>query len=412
MNATIISIGNELLNGKTINSNASYIGRALYEIGIVTERILTIRDEHDSITDALQSAVAHSDLVIVTGGLGPTHDDITRKTIAAFFNTPLVLNLALLARIEALFASRGITMPEVNRNQAFVPESATLLSNPVGTAAGLLFKDQDTAIFVLPGVPLEMKAILDNEILPYLKRSYQLQQIPVYLYRTTAIAESRLYERCRELFSRYPQLEIAFLPRFIGVDIRISLRDPSRMPAKDYEQFEQQLYACAGKYIYTRGTEELEETVGKILLERGKTLAVAESCTGGMLQNRITHVAGASAYFLGGVVSYSNESKMHLLGITETSLVTHGAVSETVASEMAGAVRQKFSSDYGLATTGIAGPGGGSEDKPVGLVYIAVASAGGVQARRFLMGEGRILNKKRSTQAALEMMRRQLLEIS
>lgn len=411
MRAIIISIGNELLNGKTVNSNASFIGGQLYSIGIITEQVLTIRDQGEAIEQALRQALDQFDIIITTGGLGPTHDDITKKVIADFFGSPMVFNEEILHKIEERFERRGLQMPEINREQAYVPEKARLIDNPVGTAPGMHFQESGKHVFVLPGVPGEMKAMMEQSVLPFLETLSDRPPIDVHFYRTTGIAESKAYELCRSLFEAHPAYEIAFLPKFTGLDIRIAVRRDRLESSGEYQNFESALYQLIGKYIYVKGNAELEEVVGGLLRKRGLTLAVAESCSGGMIQSKITDIPGSSDYFLGGVVAYSNESKRKLLGVRGATLEKHGAVSEETAGEMAAGVLKKFGASVALSTTGIAGPGGATADKPVGLVYFGLATADEIIIRRLVFGADRLMNKERSAQAALEILRRYLLGI-
>lgn len=407
MRATIISIGNELLNGRTVNSNATFISGRLFEIGIQTERILTIRDKPGSITEGLQTALAKTGLVIITGGLGPTHDDITKKVIADYFHSRLVFDESVMRSIEQKFRERGLQMPAVNRNQAYVPDRATPLPNPAGVAPGLHFALDDKHVFVMPGVPREMEAIMTRSVIPWLKTHVAAEVPEVHLFRTTRIAESRIFEKCQDFLPDFSGYEIAFLPKFTGVDIRVII-PPAARQAHDFQQFESALYERIGKYIYTTADEELTAVVGRLLQERGLTLAVAESCSGGLLQHLITAVPGSSAYFWGGMVTYSNESKQTFLGVKTASLEKFGAVSEVVAKEMAAGVRKALGTDTALSTTGIAGPGGGTPEKPVGLVFIGLAIGDAVQAKQFNLGKDRTINKEQTAQFALDMLRRAL----
>lgn len=409
MKATIISVGNELLNGKTVNSNAAYIGEALFEIGIPTHKIITIGDTAAEIAGTLSMALEESDVVITTGGLGPTHDDITKKAVAEYFDSNLILNENILRKIEERFQRRGMKMPAVNRNQALAPDKAELIDNPVGTAAGLLFKEKGKFVFVLPGIPLEMQAMLDQSVIPFLKENCERRDFRVHLYRTTGIPESKIYEICKDLFEQYPSYEIAFLPKYTGVEIRVAVDNDHSLEADKYPLFEQELYRRIGKYIYAEGKQELEEVVGELLLRDRLTISVAESCTGGLIQDRLTNVSGSSEYFEGGVTTYSNESKAKFLGVKQTTLERFGAVSDEVAREMAAGCQQAYGTDLALATTGIAGPTGGTEAKPVGLIYIALATPQKVISKKFIFGGNRRMNKEAGAQAALEMLRRELL---
>jgi nicotinamide-nucleotide amidase len=409
MNAAIISIGNELLNGKTLNSNATYIGGALYKIGIPAHKIITIGDNIDEITRSLKQAMQESDVIIVTGGLGPTHDDITRKAVAEFFHSELIFNESIMNKIEERFKKRGMKMPKVNRNQALVPDNAELMDNPVGTAAGLLFKQGGKFVFVMPGIPAEMQAIMSGSVIPFLKENCELKDIQVHSYRTTGIAESKIYEMCKDLFDNYPAFEIAFLPKYISVEIRIAVGGSHSV--EDYSLFEKELHRRIGKYIYSEEQQELAEVVGDLLERRGFTIAVAESCTGGLIQDKLTNVSGSSEYFMGGITAYSNKSKVKELGVKEATLEQFGAVSDKVALEMAMGMKLAFQTDFALSTTGIAGPAGATETKPVGLVFIALAAPGKVISKKFVFGNNRRLNKEAGAQAALEMLRRELLNL-
>lgn len=421
MKATIISIGNELLNGKTVNSNAAFIAAKLYEIGIVTGRVVAIRDETAAILESLEQALAQSEVVITTGGLGPTPDDITKNALADFFQCEMVFHEAIWQKIEERFRQRGIPAPEVNRVQAWIPAKARLIDNPIGSAPGLHFETPSPGgiaaggaarhTFVLPGVPQEMKAIMAESVIPFLREKNTAGLIEVRLYRTTGIAESKIYELCRALLESRPEYEVAFLPKTTGVDLRIALREKDAAKKQRFAEFEAGLFQTIGKYIYTTGPEELEEVVGKLLRERRLTLAAAESCTGGLVQDKITDVAGSSDYFLGGMVAYSNESKMRHLGVRAESLQRYGAVSEAAAKEMAEGVRRAFGADIGISTTGIAGPGGATPEKPVGLIYLGLATAQKTVAKKFLLTGDRVMIKERGAQAALELLRRELLGI-
>jgi nicotinamide-nucleotide amidase len=407
MKAIVISVGNELLNGKTLNSNATFIGNALFEIGIPTQKIITIGDNNSDIKKTLEQALQESDVVIITGGLGPTHDDITKIAVAEFFNTKLIFNEDIMHKIEQRFEKRGMKMPAINRNQALVPATAELLNNPIGTAAGLFFNYDDKLLFILPGIPGEMKGIMSQSIIPYLKENYKLDKINVHLYRTTGIPESKIYEMCKDLFESHPVLEIAFLPKYTGVETRIAERGQKI----NYSRFEKELYKKIGKYIFTKGTRDLEEIIGELLKKDKLTISVAESCTGGLIQDKLTNVPGSSEYFAGGITAYSNESKIKYLNVKKSSLAQFGAVSDEVAREMAAGARQSFETDMALATTGIAGPTGATVVKPVGLIYIALAIKERVISKKFIFSNERRLNKEAGAQAALEMLRRELLNL-
>lgn len=411
MQVEIISIGNELLNGRTVNTNASFIAEKLFETGINVRQVVTVRDESEAISGALREALGHSDAVLMTGGLGPTHDDITNKVVADFFNSPLVFKEEILLEIKSRFKRRGLAMPAINRSMAYIPEKATLLPNPIGTAPGMIFEQERKLVFVLPGVPQEMRAIMEHSIVPILREKCPTCQIQVNTFRTTGIAESSILQKISDGLKQCESYEIAFLPKYSGVDLRVTRRSGDIADEEKFNSFKKLLYRKIGDYIYTTRKEELEAVVGRLLREKNWTISVAESLTGGLVQHKITNVAGSSEYFLGGVVAYSNESKINLLGVERELLRNYGAVSEPVAREMALGIRSKFGADIGVSTTGIAGPSGATATKPVGLVYIGLVTPQEVFVKKIQFGKDRFFNKQRSAQAALDTVRRTILGI-
>ncbi len=409
MKAEIISIGNELLNGNTVNTNATYIAQQLHRVGITPLWIQTVGDEPDHIRQALETAMRRADIILITGGLGPTHDDITKKVVCDFLGSELIMNEQILADVKAKFARRGIPMPEINRSQALVPRDAQLMPNPVGTAPGMIFTRGEKIVFVMPGVPPEMKAMIENSVIPLLRKKCEACRVQVDLFRTTGIPESAIYERIREEMDEYSSYEIAFLPKFTGVDIRVIRRGDDMENTEKFQRFRSLLQERIGEFIYTTDDRELEAVVGELLKEKKMTLSVAESLTGGLVQDKITNIPGSSIYFMGGMVTYSNEAKMKFLGVRAESLQKYGAVSEAVAREMAQGVREAFGTDIAVSTTGIAGPTGATPTKPIGLVYTGVATRESVWVKKHLFGTDRLINKQRSAQAALEMVRRVIL---
>jgi len=404
--AEILSIGNELLNGNTVNTNASYIARRLHETGLPISFIQTVRDKAGAIQAALDISLQRSQIILITGGLGPTPDDLTKQVLADYFQSQLVFHEEIFQKIKQRFEKRALVMPEINRNMALVPHNAEVIPNTLGTAPGLLFQHDSHLIFVMPGVPRELEAMLELAIIPRLRQECPECRVQTDIFRTTGITESALFEKIAQHLSFFPQFEIAFLPKVTGVDLRVVRQDLAAHNREIFENFKNILYNTIGEFIYTTQDLELEAVLGNMLRGKKLTIAVAESITGGLVQDKLTSVPGSSEYFLGGVVAYSNSSKVKLLSVRQSSLDEYGAVSEQLAREMAAGVQKNFSSDIGLSTTGIAGPGGATAAKPVGLVYIGIAYQATLIARKFQFGVDRIMNKQRAAQAALDLVRR------
>ena len=383
MNATIITIGDEILIGQIVDTNSVSIAKHLNSIGITILKKLSIGDGKQVIIDTLSEAMTTTDIVIVTGGLGPTKDDITKHTIAQMFNSRLEYNATEGEHIRTLLERRGIPFTELNRGQAMLPKCCTVLHNAHGTAPGMWFDTpRGGALISLPGVPFEMEHLMEDEVIPRLKERYTLQSIVHSTLITRGIPESLLAERIEGWEDALPEwLHLAYLPAPNIVRLRLSAYDVDKEVAEREisSQFEA-LRAIIGNNIVGFEGATLEQQVHRILIERGKTLAVTESCTGGAIASKFTAMAGASAYLLGGVVAYSNDVKRDILGVDPVSLECFGAVSEVVALEMAEGVRRITGADYAIATTGIAGPGGGSKHKPVGTVWMAVATPEGSRA--------------------------------
>ena len=412
MKSEIITIGDELLIGQVVNTNQAYIAEQLNRIGIPVDRMTTVGDGIDDILSAFKAAWSRNDVVIVTGGLGPTHDDITKKAVCTFLRTGLVSNDGVRRQIESLLKKRNLSWSPSSEEQTLVPESATILPNPIGSAAGMLFEENNKRFFVLPGVPYEMKAIIDESVIPILARNVVGSVIRHLTLRTTGISESLLSSQLGNIDELIEGATLAFLPSPVGVRLRISVHDRDGATADSrIREIEGRIHSKVEKYIYGTDDEELEEVVGRILREKGLTLAVAESCTGGMIADRITNVSGSSDYFERGVIAYSNKSKTSLLGVPEELIMTHGAVSREVAEAMAVGVSKTAGTDIGLSTTGIAGPTGGTPEKPVGLVWIGYSDKDTALALKFNFGDNRLRTKERATQAALELVRRKILKI-
>lgn len=414
MNAEVISIGDELLIGQVINTNQAFIAEQLNTVGLSVVRMTTVGDEDGEILASFNVAWRAHDVVIVTGGLGPTHDDVTRAAICKFFNTSLERNDQALENIKRLFASRGLPLTQLNEQQALVPKNCIVIPNTQGTAPGYMFEKGGKTMVVMPGVPYEMTAMMEKFVIPHFSEKPQDYVVRHRTLRTTGIAESILAEQIGdigELFTPNSGVSLAFLPSPLGVRLRISVRSASASSAeRALTDVEEKLRSKAHKYIYGTEKEELEEVVGRLLLERKLTIAVAESCTGGLIMDRLTDVPGSSAYFLQGAVLYSNESKITRLNVPAALLDQHGAVSRQVAKALAEGIRKQSNADIGLSTTGIAGPSGGTPDKPVGLVWIGFSDELGTFAMKFNFGNHRKRFKERASQAALELVRRKLLK--
>jgi len=412
MDAEIITIGDELLIGQVINTNQAYIAEQLNSVGISIRRMTTVGDDLETILHACEQAWNSHEIVIATGGLGPTHDDITKTALCRFFATDLVPNASLRERIEQFMRARGMRWSAASEEQTLVPRAATLFLNPVGTAPGMLFRQAGRILIVMPGVPYEMKEIMRQSVVPYLQGLRSGAAIVHRTLRTTGIAESVLSARLGNLDDLLRGASLAFLPSPRGVRLRVTVIDTSTSSAgARADAIEQKIREKVGTYVYASGEVELEETIGALLRERRLTIATAESCTGGLVADRITNVSGSSSYFERGVITYSNHSKTELLGVPEKLLQACGAVSKEVAEAMAAGIRRMAGTDIGVSTTGIAGPTGGSQEKPVGTVWIGYADAHSTVAVRFQFGDERIRVKERASQAALEMVRRKILQL-
>ena len=404
MNIALITIGNELLAGFTVNTNAAWIGNHVIQTGGNIIWHQTIGDSKEEIHDSLNQIPKDINAVIITGGLGPTHDDVTAHALYKYANDIPVFDEKYWQYLQDKLAKRNLKLPEINRNQSMKPEKGTIIPNPVGSARGLHFQVDGKDLFVLPGVPREMKAMMESTVLPWIA-DQSAGGLTVRTIRTTGIMESGLAEKIGDIVDALAdEIKIAFLPQFTGVDIRVSSTDKDAVDQKVYE-----INVQAGKYIYGYDNDQLEEKVGQLLNANNLSISTAESCTGGLVGHRLTNVSGSSDYYLGGIVSYSNSVKENNLDVAIETLNKHGAVSYETAIEMAENVRSKLDSDLGLAITGIAGPRGGTDEKPVGLTYIALADGKDTMVKEFRFLTERILNKNASCQAALNMVRLYLL---
>jgi competence/damage-inducible protein CinA-like protein len=409
MTTEIISVGDELLIGQVVNTNAAFIGELCSSQGLKVQRVSTLGDEKSELIQCFARAWEEHDIVIVTGGLGPTHDDVTRDAVAEFFNSELLFSEPVFDDIQAFFASRQRDISDANRDQALVPHNAGYLRNLHGTAPGMHYERNEKHFFVLPGVPGEMKPMMQNAVIPLLSGLVSNAYASCVIM-TTGIPESDLAEKFEGIEKFFGTASLAYLPSALGVRLRLSSIATQMEEAQNsLQQLKDFIYQRVSDYIYAEDERSLEEIVASLLIERSATIAVAESCSSGMLADRLTDVPGSSAYFDRGIVAYSNKSKEEELGVPAELLIEHGAVSREVALAMAEGIRARAGTDFALSTTGIAGPGGASEDKPVGMVWIAFCSNAQSFAIDYYFGNDRKKNKTRTAQTALEMLRRALL---
>lgn len=411
MEIEIITIGDEIISGHTIDTNSAFIANKLAEIGLWVTYKTAVGDDLKRMEEVINQAMRRADLVIATGGLGPTDDDITKRAIVKVFKRNLVFHEDVLEDIKRRYEVRGIKMPSINQNQALLPQGATYLPNKTGSAVGIVIAEGDKIFASLPGVPREMEIMVSDELIPFLRERVRLGFLRIIKLRTTGIIESALAEKIMAFTAKLPEsLRLAYLPSYGGVDLRIvsfgATREMADSPA---EILAKQLKEIIGNYVYGEDEDTLEGVIGRLLKERNETLATAESCTAGLLAGQITSVPGSSVYFERGVVTYSNRSKIELLAVPEAVINSHGAVSAETAEAMAIGIREKAGVDYGASITGIAGPDGGTEDKPVGTVFIAVASGRGVRSKKLMLGKDRNINRRRSVHATLELIRRTIL---
>ena len=400
MKIAILTIGNELLSGDTINSNVAWIGREMTHAGCQVTRHITVPDEEEAILDTLDQMCNETpDYLILTGGLGPTSDDITRDTIFKFVGTESYFDEKYWLALSERFKVNGTPIPESNRGQALSPSSGELIPNSKGSARGFKFIVKKTILIVLPGVPQEMKAMMNETVMPEISKLVSEPRV-VKTLRTTGLPESILAEKIESIILNDHGCLLGFYPSVFGVDIRINAPSENKLEALYHG-----LSARLGTRVYAEGKQSLEEVVIKNSNSKRLTISIAESCTGGLIGHRLTEVSGSSKAFKGGIIVYSNQAKMKLLDIKESTLDSHGAVSEETAKSMAENVRKKFNTDYGLAVTGIAGPTGGTKDKPVGTVYIGMAKENHAEAKRYNFGNNRKNNKLRTSQVALNWLR-------
>jgi nicotinamide-nucleotide amidase len=404
--AEIITIGDEILAGTTLDTNAHWLTGELVALNIPVLRRHTISDTPQEILHVLQSLSDDTGIVILTGGLGPTRDDITKKTVTEYFGGKLIFSEALFQEIQEKLKHRNKTIPESNREQALIPDNARILPNPIGTAAGLCFKDKKGRyVYLVPGVPEEMKCIFNESIRPELTK-LPGEKIRVYIYKTTGIMESEIVDRIDEGLTHFPMVKVGYYPSVYGVTLKMTVKENEGKAVET--RLRDFLYDRLGDAIYTEGDRDITEIIAEKLITRGWTLSVAESCTGGLISHRLTEVPGISQVFTEGLVTYSNEAKMRLLGVSASTLKKHGAVSQKTVIEMAHGIRQRSGTNTSLSVSGIAGPEGGTLEKPVGTVWICAVTPEKEETIRIQFNKGRHLNKHFASQAALNLLRKLL----
>ena len=411
MKAELITIGDEILIGQIVDTNSAWMGQNLNLHGIEVYQVTSVHDNHDHIMKALSEAEENADLVLITGGLGPTKDDITKNTLCEYFNTRLVFYPEILEHVQSLLSSRNVAINQLNRDQALLPASCTILHNSAGTASGMWFERNNTIFVSMPGVPFEMEAIMTEEVFPRLKQRGIGQSIVHKTVLTIGLPESMLAEKIEEWESALPDfIKLAYLPSPMMVRLRLSgYGDNKLLLENEIEEQVKKLLTIIPENVFGFDDDNLALVIGRELVVLGKTLAVAESCTGGYLAQSITSNPGSSAYFKGGVVAYSNEIKNKILGVPEELLEKYGAVSREVAESMALGAQKKLNAEYSVATTGIAGPDGGTEEKPVGTVWIAVAGPSGIRSKKYNFRHNRERNIIRTAQTSLNMLRTLIL---
>jgi nicotinamide-nucleotide amidase len=410
MRAEIIAIGSELLTPYRLDTNSLFLTDGLNQVGIRVVHKAVVGDSLDDMRASFRQALDRADLVVACGGLGPTDDDRTREAVADLLSRKLELNEGVLRHIQELFRRFGRVMPEINRRQAMVPEGATVIPNPRGSAPGLWIETSGHIVILLPGVPSELRAMFDQEVRPRLTRLGHDERLFTRDLRITGLPESEVEQRVSPLYALYPDTETTILASPPGIQLhpRVWSRDPAQAN-QILDEMVKRMALALGEHLYSTEGEAMEEVVARALTENRATIAVAESCTGGLLAERLTNIPGSSVYFLGGVVCYSNELKSALVDVPAELIESKGAVSPEVALALADGIRKRTGATIGVGVTGIAGPGGGTPEKPVGLVHIGIADERGPRERRFQFPGDRERIRMHASQTALDSVRRYFL---
>lgn len=408
----IITIGDEILIGQIVDTNSAWMAKELNNAGIRIKQITSVSDDKDHIKKAIDEARTRVDIILITGGLGPTKDDMTKATLCEYFNTTLKRDEAAYANVKSIFDSRGLPFTPINEKQADVPINCTPIMNTKGTAPGMWFEEFGKVIVSMPGVPYEMKAMMENFVIPKLSEKFKTPYIIHQTILTQGIGESFLSERISSWEDSLPEnCKLAYLPSTGMVRLRLSSVGEDKIALESQvRNLIDKLTPLISDYIYGYDNESMEQIVGRLLRSKNKKISTAESCTGGYIAHRITSVPGSSAYFEGSVIAYSYEIKEKILGVKKETLEKYGAVSEQVVLAMANGVNKNFNTDYSIAASGIAGPDGGTPDKPVGTVWIAIATPEKTFAKKFLFGNDRERNIIRTNITALNLLRQELLK--
>ena len=406
MKATVITIGDEILIGQIIDTNSAWIGQQFSTLGVKIFEIISCGDDAAQITGAVDRARANSQIVLMTGGLGPTKDDITKKTLVEYFNSELVLNEEVWEKMKQIFAKRGAQVLEINRSQAMIPKDCTMLPNMRGTAQGMWFERDGVVFISMPGVPHEMKHLMETQVIPRLQQKFSFPKIVHSTIMTAGAGESMIANMLTAFEEELPvNIKLAYLPDLGTVKLRLTAAGEGDALTAEVNAQKEKMKALLGNYFYCEGEEKLESVIGKMLLQKEATVSCAESCTGGYISHLFTSISGSSKYFEGGVISYSYDVKEKMLGVKRNTLLTYGAVSEECVREMLQGLLHVSGTTYGIAVSGIAGPEGGTDDKPVGTVWIAVGSKERIVSKKFQFFPSRMENIRVFSNAALNLLR-------